>query len=200
MINFTIENFWTTRLYAPYRKTGGLATGWMLVDKSVEAFKEAPLDLSDEFSYRFDPRDSPIILVSAAGAVGKTTLAREIAYHTGAIYVDLAQSEPVGGHTLTGSLVNSELYERWRDQSISVLIDGLDEARLRTKPEAFEAFIYDVYRCSKGRHLPTVLFGRSVSIQDTWLILSEKLEVPVLEIGYFGPKASIEFAEAKITC
>ena len=82
----------------------------------MEAFKEAPLDLSDEFEHQFGPGANPLILVSAPGAVGKTTLAREIAYRTGAIYLDLAQSEPVGGYTFTGDLVNSGLYEHWQNR------------------------------------------------------------------------------------
>ena len=115
MANFTIENFWTTRLYVPHRETGDLTKGWFLVHRPMEAFKEAPLGLSDEFAHQSGPDDSPLILVSAPGAVGKTTLAREIAHRTGAIYLDLAQSEPVGGHTFTGGLVSSNLYERWQD-------------------------------------------------------------------------------------
>ena len=79
-----------------------------------------------------------------------------------------------------------------------MLIDGLDEARLRVTPEAFEAFLDDIFVRSNNRRLPTVLFGRSGSVQDTWLMLADKMEVPVLEIGYFGSEASIEFAEAKL--
>ena len=65
-------------------------------------------------------------------------------------------------------------------------------------PEAFEAFLDDIFVRSNDRRLPTILFGRSGSVQDTWLMLADKMEVPVLEIGYFGSEASIEFAEAKL--
>ena len=145
------------------------------------------------------PEESSLILVSAPGAVGKTTLAKEIAHRTGAIYLDLSQSEPVGGNTLAGGLVRSRLYDRWTAQTTAVLIDGLDEARLRVTQEAFDAFLRDVSELSGGRKLPTVLFGRTGSVQDAWFTLADHgIEAPVLEIGYFGPEAALNFATAKL--
>lgn len=196
---FTIEEFWTQRLITSHAEPIRQTKGWQLVSESAGTFKEAPLDLSDEFTSEFSPLASPLILVSAPGAVGKTTLAKQIAYRTGAIYIDLAQSEPVGGHTLSGGLVRAGAYDRWQAGTTTVLVDGLDEARLRVAQEAFEAFLDDVLELSVKRTLPTVLFGRSGSIQDAWFILAASgVEVPVLEIGYFGIEDAIEFATAKL--
>jgi hypothetical protein len=65
--------------------------------------------------------------------------------------------------------------------------------------QAFEAFLADVADISKGRSVPTVLFGRTGAAEDAWLILSESgLAVPVLEIGFYGRDASIDFAEARL--
>jgi len=50
-------------------------------------------------------QDSKVIIVSAAGAVGKTTLARQVAHKRNAPYWDLAVDDAVGGHSLTGALV-----------------------------------------------------------------------------------------------
>jgi hypothetical protein len=133
------------------------------------------------------------LLISAPGAVGKSTLARQVAFETGAVYVDLAQAEPVGSNTLVGGLVKSQLYDGWQANTVGILIDGLDEARLRVTQEAFEAFLRDVDQLSHGRSVPTALFGRTGAIQDAWLILSD---TAVLEIGYYGPEAAIDFAEA----
>ena len=196
---FTIEEFWTQRLITSHAEPIRQTKGWQLVSESAGIFKEAPLDLSDEFTSEFSPLASPMILVSAPGAVGKTTLAKQIAYRTGAIYIDLAQSEPVGGHTLSGGLVRAGVYDRWQAGTTTVLVDGLDEGRLRVTQEAFEAFLDDVLELSVKRTLPTVLFGRSGSIQDAWFILAASgVEVPVLEIGYFGIEDAIEFATAKL--
>ena len=196
---FTMEHFWAQRLGGISTESISETKGWHLIDDTVETFLEAPLYLSDEFISDYSPLDSPLILVSAPGAVGKTTLAREIARRTGALYIDLAQSEPVGGHTLSGGLVRAEAYERWKAETTTVLLDGLDEARLRVTQEAFEAFLGDVCELSIKRKLPTIIFGRSGSVQDAWYILAEKaIEVPVLEIGYYGIEDAIEFTHTKL--
>ena len=87
MTSFTIEEFWTQRLSTIHAEPIAQTKGWQLISESVGTFKEAPLDLSDEFPFEFSPFTSPLILVSAPGAVGKTTLAKQIAYRTGAIYL-----------------------------------------------------------------------------------------------------------------
>ena len=162
-------------------------------------FKEAPLYSSDEFTSSFTPQNSSLLLVSAPGAVGKTTLAKQIAYCTGAIYVDLAQSDPVGGHTLSGGLVRASVYQSWTAGTTTVLLDGLDEARLRVTQEGFEAFLSDVLVLSSGRTSPTVIFGRSGSIQEAWYALAQRgFEAPVLEIGYYDENDAIEFTHARL--
>ena len=199
MTPYTIDKFWIQRLRASVAQPINQTKGWQLIPESIETFKEAPLDLTDEFKSEFTPWTSPLLLVSAPGAVGKTTLARQIAYRTGAVYVNLAKSEPVGGHTLSGGLVRAGIYDSWVHETTTVLVDGLDEARLRVTQEAFDSFLIDVLDLSINRSLPTVLFGRSGSVQDAWITLEERgIEVPVLEIGYFGVKDAIDFATAKL--
>ena len=130
-------------------------------------------------------------------------MARQIAHHTGSIYLNLAEAGPVGENTLSGGLARSGLFESWQDGSTVILIDGLDEARLRVTQEAFEAFLCDVAQLSNQRRVPTVLFGRTGAIEDTWLVLEDQdVETSVLEIGYYGPRDSVEFAQVRIaaTC
>ena len=197
--SYAIDNFWTNRLRDIQTQPTITLKGWRQVHETAKMFKEAPLTMSDEFTSKFTPQDTPLLLVSAPGAVGKTTLAKEIAHRTGAIYLDLAQSEPVGGHTLSGGLVRADLYASWKEERTTVLLDGLDEARLRVTQEAFEAFLDDIRELSQHRKLPTVIFGRSGSIQEAWYVLAEKsFEAPVLEIGYYCIEDAIEFAHAKL--
>ena len=89
--------------------------------------------------------------------------------------------------------MKSGLYDAWKAGTVGILIDGLDEARLRVTQEAFEAFLGDVDELSRGRSIPMVLFGRTGAIQDAWLVLNG---AAVLEIGYYGPGAAADFAEA----
>lgn len=199
MENYTIQEFWKPRLNVARIASKSLVKGWQFVNEGLDTFKEAPLALSTELSTNSDPERSSILLVSAPGAVGKSTLARQIAYATGAVYLNLATAEPVGGNTLSGGLVRSELYPKWEEQSTAIIIDGLDEARLRVTQEALEAFLYDVAELSRGRDLPTVLFGRTGAVQDTWLVLVDSnVELAVLEIGYYGPEAAVDFTEARL--
>ena len=202
MANITIDEFWVERLGTrAYNASTRLVRGWSFEDVGLNTFWEAPLTLStEEFGSDVDPGQSSVLIVSAPGAVGKSTLARQIAYRTGSVYVNLADADPVGGNTLSGWLVKSGLYSAWENQEITVLIDGLDEAGLKTTKEAFEAFLSDVAELSVTRDIPTVWFGRTGAVQDAWLILSEHLDdqVAVLEIGFYSYEESIDFAEAKL--
>jgi hypothetical protein len=198
-MDFTIANFWKTRLTVQRADSAKLVDGWSYVTSELSTFKEAPLLKSSEVPFKTDPQSSPLLIVSAPGAVGKTTLARQIAYVTGSVYVDLARAAPVGGNTLSGGLVRSSIYDAWKSETTTVLIDGLDEARLRVTQESFEAFLNDVAEISKGRKVPIVLFGRTGAAQDSWLLLSDKgADAPVLEIGYYDEQDSLEFAELQL--
>jgi hypothetical protein len=199
MPNLTIENFWKLRLRVARVASASLIQGWSLENSGLDTFKEAPLAQNTDFGTESDLDARSIIIVSAPGAVGKSTLARQIAFATGAVYVDLAKAEPVGANTLSGGLVKSGLYSNWEAQNTAILIDGLDEARLRVTQEAFEAFLSDIAGLSKNRTVPTVLFGRTGAALDTWLALAGRgADVSILEIGYYGPQASVEFAEARL--
>jgi len=193
-IDLSIENFWKKRIPTQPARTGSSRKGWHSSPEDLATFKEAPLTPNEKFGEYIDANKSSLILVSAPGAVGKSTLARQIARQTGATYIDLAEAEPVGGDTLSGGLAKSGLYSDWQTGNVVVLIDGLDEARLKVTQEAFEAFLSDVAEASVGRPSPTILFGRSGAIEDAWLHLSDKLPVCVLEIGYYDPKDALDFA------
>ena len=196
MTEYTIERFWMPRLESARHATASLIPGWRFVDSGLNTFKEAPLTLSTDLGDTGDPERAALLLVSAPGAVGKSTLARQIAFRTGSIYLDLAAAGPVGDNTLSGGLFQSRLAQNWQGGSIALLIDGLDEARLRVTQEAFEAFLHDVARLSRDRELPTVLFGRTGAIEDASLVLyGQAVESALFEIGYYGPPQAIAFAE-----
>lgn len=199
MLNYSIQDFWRARLPVASAKTATLITGWMFDLAGCATFKEAPLAVSTELGAMADPQNASILLVSAPGAVGKSTLARQIAFASGAVYVDLAKADPVGGNTISGGLVKSGLYLDWQSQATTLLIDGLDEARLRVTQEAFEAFLADVVQLSRNRTVPIVLFGRTGAIQDAWLFLGDiPAEAAVLEIGYYSREAAVDFADARV--
>lgn len=195
---YTIKDFWLGRLGGDGGGDwGSLVAGWSCPQTGLRTFREAPLTLSAEFGDLADPQTSSLLLVSAPGAVGKSTLARQLAYATGSIYIDLAAADPVGANTLSGGLAKSGLYDAWQSEAVTALIDGLDEARLKVTQEAFWAFLTDVAELAAGRSAPTVLFGRTGAIQDAWLALADDTigSVAVLEIGYYDQEGSVAFAE-----
>ena len=191
---YTIDQFWRSRLQDATTVPAPLIEGWSFVTSGLKTFQEAPLTHRTDLDEEADPSNAPILLVSAPGAVGKTTLARQIAYRTGALYVDLGAAGPVGANTLSGGLLQSQLVHDWSAGRIAILIDGLDEARLRVTQEAFDAFSHDVAQLAKGRQLPTVLFGRTGATEDAWLVLADdSVESTVLEIGCYGPDQANAF-------
>lgn len=198
MGNLTIENFWGRRLSVTHLEDPKPIRGWSFSERPLNSFLEAPLERSSEFGDG-DPSAGPVILVSAAGAVGKSTLAKQISAQTGAVYVDLAVSDPVGGNTLSGGLAKAGLYTAWTAGNVAILLDGLDEARLRVTQEAFAAFLADVVEVSRDRQVPTILFGRTGAVQDAWLLLTEYgVDAPVLEIGLYDHQSAIGFAMARL--
>lgn len=194
MAAYTIEAFWRVLTRESQAVPTASLAGWEVVKSPLSTFVEAPLELSEDFGKPVDPFASRVILISAAGAVGKSTLAKQVSALTQAVYVDLAKTDPVGGNTLSGGLVKSGLLNAWQSDSVTLLIDGLDEARLKVTQESYEAFLNDVAYLVAGRRQPIVLFGRTGAVSDTWLHLEGQVDTSVLEIGYYPPDRALEFA------
>lgn len=92
-----------------------------------------------------------IMIISAAGAVGKSTLGNELARRKQAPIWDLAQASTVGGNSLTGQLTTSfgfklaaDVSERITAGEFFLVVDALDEARVKANEAGFEAFIQNI--------------------------------------------------------
>jgi len=142
-----------------------------------EPYIEPTLDKSE-----FEREKPAVILVSAVGATGKTTLAQVLSYRTQLPLLDLAKHKPVGDNTLTGLLTSAfrvadltAVFEGIRQGKFGVIIDGIDEGRSKTSEKAFEAFLDDISRlCKDAPTTSFVLLGRTQVLEDCWLYLSEK--------------------------
>ncbi len=158
---------------------GNNPAGVVYVPSAMDAFV-AP-NLSDAADLQ-NPGNPTVIVISAAGAVGKTTLAKEIARAKSAPFWNLAVGGPVGQNSLHGMFVTAfgaqalpTLYQRLGSGDLFFVIDALDEARVKVNEQAFEAFIQDIAsQASTAPGVAFILFGRTQIAETTWLLLADR--------------------------
>lgn len=146
-----------------------------------------------------------IVLISAVGCSGKTTVAHVLSHATQLPVLDLALHKPVGDNTLTGLLTSAYLLDDigvilsgFQKGTHGVIIDGLDEGRSKTTEQAFEAFLDDlVTRASGSPNTVIVIFGRSQVLIDAWCYLAEKIKVGLLQMLPFDLVQAKEYIDAK---
>lgn len=153
----------------------------------------------------FENEKPAVILISAVGATGKSTLANVLSSQTGLPLLDLGKHKPVGADTLTGLLTSafpvtelSRVFEGIGTGSFGVIIDGIDEGRSKTNERAFEAFLDDVFRlCEHASHTSFVLLGRTQIVEDCWLYLALKgVSTGLITIAPFGLEKAREYIDA----
>ncbi|RVU77387.1 hypothetical protein [Pantoea dispersa] len=174
------------------------ADGWYFSKKKHDGYVSARLTLNEDF--KGDVSGSNIILISAPGAVGKSMMARELCNATGAIYLDLSVASTIAGNYVIGGLANKNILQEWDQGSVGLVIDSLDEARLRVTQTSFEDFLKDVHNVSSRNNKPIIIFGRVGIIEETWLILKENhdLNCPVFEIEFFNDSEAKDFIKKSL--
>lgn len=197
-MEYSIDLFWKTRFAAVRAQTPAVAAlpGWDAAPDHSPAFVEAALSLRANFS----DLSQSVWLIAAPGAVGKSTLAREICAATNAVYLDLAKATTVAGNYLVGGLVNAGLWSAWQAGESTLLVDALDEARLRVTQSSFEDFLADVVNVAGTRGIPIILLGRVGIVEEAWSILNDKsrLNPPIFDIELFQPERAKTFVLAAI--
>jgi hypothetical protein len=195
-MGYEIEEFWKDRLRGIRRPSPApTLAGWLVESAPNEFFVEADLRLRPDF----DDLSAAVWFIAAPGAVGKSTLAREISARTGAVYLDLATAETVAGNYLTGGLAKNGLFDEWKTEHTTVLIDALDEARLRVTQTSFDDFLGDVASLASNRSIPTILFGRVGIIDEAWLSLADRgLHCPVFDIDFFDTARATHFLRVSL--
>jgi hypothetical protein len=147
---------------------------------------------------------SSVILVSARGAVGKSTFAGELASRTGAHLWPLGKFQ-VGHQFLEGALVHaygdesySQVARELREGNRLVVLDGLDEARLHAGIRNFDAFLDSlVVRLRDAGERPSLLvLGRPLSASYTANRLFDGgVNFEWYEIDYFDRGPAERFIE-----
>src|SRR6266699_3415650 len=118
-------------------------TGVEYVADENPCFVEPTLSRSDSEPFSEQPA---VVLLSAPGAVGKSTFAAELARRTGATLWNLAQFQ-VGSNTFTGTFTKAfssaagEVLANIRSGEFLVILDAIDEAAVRAGPQNLDAFL-----------------------------------------------------------
>ena len=141
-----------------------------------------------------EPSEAQVVIVSAAGAVGKSTLGKAIALRKNAILWDLAIAPEVGGSSLDGMLSNTlrqgkeDFVEYMSEGYAFVVIDALDEGRLKVNENTFRRLLENVATLAKGsKGICFVLLGRKRIAEESWLVLEEDdIRTTILSIEPFS--------------
>ncbi|HEY1750345.1 MAG TPA: hypothetical protein VGG29_03730 [Caulobacteraceae bacterium] len=166
----------------------------------MKEFVAPPLKRRDDLSTE-TPR---IILVSAPAAVGKSTLAREIAADLHAPLWNLSIAPSIGGAVLDGQLRETfgragaaTFLENLEAGNASLIIDALDEARIRVTDATFADFLKSVADTAKNStRASIIILGRRRIIEDAWLHFAEySCGVDVFEVLYFDKTRSVSFLD-----
>jgi hypothetical protein len=154
---------------------------------------------------QFDVEKPAIILISAVGATGKSTLANVLSNDTGLPLLDLSKHKPVADNTLTGLLTStfdykdlSTIFTSIGDGTFGIIIDGIDEGRSKTTEKAFEAFLDDIVKlCENPANTSFVLLGRTRILEDCWLYFAEKgVSTGLITISSFDLEEARKYIDA----
>jgi hypothetical protein len=196
-LDYSIKSFWQPR-FASVAAQGPSAklAGWSPAVAHATSFVEASLSLRADFN----DLSQSVWMIAAPGAVGKSTLAREICATTNAVYLDLATAATVAGNYLVGGLVNAGLWTAWQASASTLVIDALDEARLRVTQSSFEDFLADVANVAGKRGVPVLLLGRVGIVEEAWTILNARsgLNPPIFDIELFRADRAKDFVLASL--
>lgn len=116
--------------------------------------------------------DAQIILISAVGATGKSTLASELSCTLKCPVVDLGRAEVMAGNSLTGIIYKklspsdgASFVGDLQSGCATMIIDGLDEGFQRTKTQGYFDFLDDVIGMTSPKGKSFVLLGRTNAIE-----------------------------------
>jgi hypothetical protein len=145
-----------------------------------------------------------VILISAVGATGKSTLGQVLSNETGLPLLDLGKHKPVGDNSLRGLLTSAfpvesltAIFEGLSKGTYGVIIDGVDEGRVKTKEKAFHAFLDDIIRLSENATNTTfILLGRTQTLEESWTYISDRdIETGLLSIDPFSLDSAKQYID-----
>lgn len=153
------------------------------------------------------PGGTSVVILSAPGAVGKSTTGQEIALRKGAPFVDLA-SRRVGSDGAAGLIFNlfgpngvQSAFEELRAGGLFLVVDSLDETRLGSGEANFYAFLQDLAaQFSQPAQMPAALLLARTDTADWIQLCLEEfgLRVARYAIDFFDDQAARAFVKSYV--
>ena len=151
--------------------------------------------------------DATIILISAAGATGKTALTKNLSSTLGIPIFDLSEHDPVASNSLTGLLYNSmnladfsAFSQKLQAGKAAMIIDALDEGYMKTTVDGFYSFLDNIVKiASQAQGTPFILLGRTNIVEIATIYLEEQgLKTALLQIEPFTIDAAKKFIDKQV--
>lgn len=142
-----------------------------------------------------------VTFVSARGASGKSTMARHLSRTIKAPLWSLGDDAAVSGDAL-GARLSSYLGTASpldaTDRVPVLIVDALDEARLRVSGLSWDQFVASLTEYAKaGVHL--VMLGRKRTVEDVWVeFASAEIGVQWFEISHFDEARQREYVDLRV--
>ncbi len=146
------------------------------------------------------------ILFSAPGAVGKTALAKHIAYTYNGFYWNVA-TKPVGGTSFAGEIAHAvgigngvlqdEIYSKMNSGEILFVLDSFDEAALISRREGIKAFLSEIDKIIENPVSPTVVITARTEMAKFIVETCKELDIGITQysVDYFEESDAQNFIE-----
>lgn len=150
--------------------------------------------------------DKPFIIISAPGAVGKTTFAKYSSYLKKGYYWDLSKIK-IGNNSFIGTLADSfgptnlpRVISELSSGTLSLFIDAFDEAEIISGWDGVETFLREIFTFCRNSQKPNIiLFARAETAELLGLVLKDLSEEDIFsmyEIEYFDYLNAVHFVKS----
>lgn len=174
--------------------------------------EDEPFYISPSFSdvktdKRISSANPKILLFSAPGATGKSSLAKYLSYKFNGIYWNLSRIK-LGTNSFDGTIlkaVGASSYSKFIDDlncsNVLLIIDAFDEAEVVSGRKMISNFIADINNCitKSNNNASIILLARTETAQFLASYCAEnKISLQHYEIGFFFDSQAVEFVEKSI--
>lgn len=186
-------------------KFKSISNEFWLCKEDNETYVDPEFSVITEMS-NSDLDDAQVILISAAGATGKTELTKRISCSLKIPVVDLGHTKVVGGNSLTGlifqylrPLDGGQWLEDVQNGKTCMVIDALDEGYQKTNTQGFFDFLDDVGGKISSVESSFIMLGRTNAVELASLYLDGAgIKVAVLRIEPFSLEKAKDFIDKRV--